>query len=90
MDVKIQDIIIEHLPKYVESTPEKGFRKDPMTYLNNESWNDEIIVQKNGIDQSLYRMDTTGFPMAYCGKCGKSESYRWDELGASQGVVSIK
>jgi hypothetical protein len=74
-------LIFEHLPKYKKSTPDKQYRKDPMTYLNNQSWNDEIIQSKGSIDQSLYRMDTTGFPMAYCEKCNKGNSYRWDELG---------
>jgi len=31
------------LPLYLDSTPDKKYRKHPMTYLNNESWNDEII-----------------------------------------------
>jgi hypothetical protein len=35
--------IFETLPKYKNSTPDKQFRKNPMTYLNNQSWNDEII-----------------------------------------------
>ena len=35
--------IFETLPKYVAAT-EKTFRKNPETYLNNKSWNDEIIV----------------------------------------------
>lgn len=35
--------IMDHLPNYVKSTPDKKFRKHPQTYLNNESWNDEII-----------------------------------------------
>lgn len=40
--------IMNHVPKYVLSTPDKSKRKDPMTYLNNESWNDEIILSKSG------------------------------------------
>lgn len=43
--------IFEHLPAYILSTPDKKFRKDPATYLNNKAWNDEIIIptfkQKN-------------------------------------------
>jgi len=35
--------IFQTLPTYKSSTPDKQFRKNPMTYLNNESWNDEII-----------------------------------------------
>lgn len=39
--------IMDHVPRYVESTPEVQYRKDPLTYLNGECWNDEII-QRNG------------------------------------------
>ena len=35
--------IMAHVPKYVASTPDKKYRKDACTYLNNESWKDEII-----------------------------------------------
>ncbi len=45
-----KNIIREHLPKYINSTPDKKFRKDPLTYLNNESWNDEIISFQNAED----------------------------------------
>lgn len=38
-----QSQIIEHIPKYKISQPDKKFRKNPETYLNNESWNDELI-----------------------------------------------
>lgn len=38
--------IFETLPRYVAST-EKQFRKNPETYLNNHSWNDEIIVKNS-------------------------------------------
>lgn len=35
--------IMEHLALYVRATPDKAFRKNPSTYLHNESWKDEII-----------------------------------------------
>lgn len=38
-----KDNIFEHVYKYVKSTPDPQFRKNPLTYLNNESWNNEII-----------------------------------------------
>jgi len=42
--------IFETLPEYLKSTPDKQYRKHPETYLNNHSWNDEIIkFSKNGI-----------------------------------------
>jgi len=34
---------IAKLPAYVNSTPDKQFRKNPATYLNNKSWENEII-----------------------------------------------
>lgn len=39
--------IMEYIPKYKESQPDKQYRKDPQTFLNNKSWNDELIY-KNG------------------------------------------
>jgi fatty acid-binding protein DegV len=38
-------------PAYVASTPDKQYRKDPQTYLNNKSWNDEIIQTSYGTRQ---------------------------------------
>jgi len=37
-----QDKIFDVLPDYIASTPDKQFRKLPMTWLNGECWNDEI------------------------------------------------
>lgn len=36
--------IFETLPAYVNSTPDKQFRKHPATYLRNKSWEDEIVI----------------------------------------------
>lgn len=38
--------IMEHLELYVRSTPDPQYRKNPSTYLMNESWNNEIIIPK--------------------------------------------
>jgi hypothetical protein len=35
---------MDHIPKYIEAQPDKKYRKDPATYLNNKSFNDEIIT----------------------------------------------
>lgn len=40
--------IKDYLPKYIASEPNKKFRKNPETFLNNKSWNDEIIQSENG------------------------------------------
>jgi hypothetical protein len=46
-------LIFEYLPKYKQANPDKKYRKNPETFLNNQSWNDEII--NNGKEQ-----ETTG------------------------------
>ena len=39
--------IIDSLPAYVRSTPDRVFRMNPMTYLNGECWKDEVIELKS-------------------------------------------
>ena len=41
--------ISEHIVAYVESTPEKQYRKNPLSYLNQHTWEDEIIFTKEQI-----------------------------------------
>jgi len=48
---EIQQKILDYLPKYIKSQPDKKFRKHPETFFNNESWNDEIINETSGIDK---------------------------------------
>lgn len=38
-----KDLALSVVEQYVNSTPDKKFRKDPATYLHNKSFNDEII-----------------------------------------------
>ena len=47
MALKQSDIerIFQTLPDYVKSTPDPKYRKNPATYLNNKSWNNEIIAK---------------------------------------------
>ena len=33
-----------HIPLYVKSTPDKKYRKNLETYINQECWNDEVIT----------------------------------------------
>lgn len=49
-----RQIIKDTLPGYIESTPDKKFRKDVCTYLNNESWNDEIIATSDNAQNEDY------------------------------------
>jgi len=38
-----RESVMKHLPRYVSSTPDKQFRKNPLTYLNNSGWEDEVL-----------------------------------------------
>lgn len=38
-----KEAILLSLPRYVESTPDKVYRKNPLTYLNGKHWEDEIV-----------------------------------------------
>jgi|TARA_Y100000592_G_scaffold101185_1_gene186548 hypothetical protein len=46
-----KEAIMEYIPRYIESQPDKQFRKDPSTFLNNKSWNDEIITRSQSTHQ---------------------------------------
>jgi hypothetical protein len=40
--------IFEYIPAYKDAQPNKKYRKNPETFLNNKSWNDEIIKANTG------------------------------------------
>ena len=46
----IYETIIDHSSRYVTAVPEKQFRKDPITYLNNFTWEDEYMPGSDGGD----------------------------------------
>jgi len=53
---KTKEQIIDYLPGYLEATPEKAYRKNPQTFLNNKSWEDEIILKtKNNESKTNYK-----------------------------------
>lgn len=45
-------LIMDYVPKYVMATPDKKFRKNPETFLNNKSWLDEL-PQSQSIELGL-------------------------------------
>ncbi len=66
--------IMKYIPKYKEVRPDKTFRKNPETFLNNKSWNDELISQTyTKIMPSLPA--STGSPLSHF-----SDQQLWDEL----------
>lgn len=40
-----RELIVANLPLYVKSTPDKQYRKNPETYLNQKGWLHEIILK---------------------------------------------
>lgn len=51
---KTKEQIIDYLPSYLEATPDKAYRKNPETFLNNQSWEDEIISKTKPNDKTTY------------------------------------
>lgn len=41
--------VFEVLPNYIKSKPDKQYRKNPLTWLNGEGWNDEIEFKANSV-----------------------------------------
>lgn len=67
----VREKILAHVPKYVASTPDSQYRKNPQTYLNNECWNDEVQETKSQPDvKILTRKDFYDEPayQRYCSK----------------------
>lgn len=56
MSVADQTACMDSLPSYIKSTPDKTFRKHPITYLNQKCWNDEIYTKGSSEENILYKM----------------------------------
>ena len=50
--------IMQHIPLYIKSQPDKMYRKDPYRYLNNRCWEDEIIMPKIEVEMDNQRKTT--------------------------------
>ena len=87
------ETILEHTKKYVKVREDKSHRLDPIRYLRNEAYCDEIIEYKKPnkrIDIKEYKHDTTGMPMGKCEKCGKKDTYlnQWELYQGSRCCVA--
>ena len=47
LPLKDRKAAIEHIPLYVQATPDKTYRKHFQTYLNQRGWEDEIIMHND-------------------------------------------
>jgi len=45
ISLKDRKAIFEYLPKYIQAQPVKQFRKNPLSFLHQRSWEDEIIIR---------------------------------------------
>ena len=45
---------INYIDGYKKGQPDKKYRKNPDTYLRNESWNDEVIKSFNQVEEKSY------------------------------------
>lgn len=43
----IRKLIFAYIPKYKKSQPNKCYRKNPLTFLNQRGWEDEIIMNND-------------------------------------------
>lgn len=43
ISLETQNLILDYIPKYKISQPDKKFRKNPETFFNGNAWEDEII-----------------------------------------------
>jgi hypothetical protein len=80
-----QQKIIDSIPEYKKSTSDKQFRKHPSTYLNNESWNDEITIKKSIEDQYKVHYkenesNTAANDYAFLLKQKKDVLYKFDDI----------
>jgi hypothetical protein len=66
---KDREDIMAYIPEYKISQPDKQYRKDPQTFLNNRGWEDEIISKNQNGKQSGLKKDSEG------------RSYKYNEFG---------
>ena len=50
---KEKEDIMQYLPTYINSTPDKQYRKHPKTFLKNKSWQNEIITIKQSTSNAI-------------------------------------
>jgi len=80
--------IIDYVPKYKEAQPDKQFRKHPMTFLNNESWKDELISNNKPKKRKVYFQGDPVYEKK--GKQWVVSNGEWREFVGEQKDLEIK
>jgi hypothetical protein len=57
IDSELHELIYAHVADYVASTPQVQYRKNPETYLNNRSWENEIVMEAKPAEKK-YKVET--------------------------------
>lgn len=81
LSIQEQQQAVKHIPLYVQATPNKQYRKNFETYLNNKAWLDEIIANDN-IDNShadiLHRLNDDSWAHGVDGYQSKALLAKYD------------
>ena len=80
--------IINYIPKYIQAQPDKQFRKHPMTFLNNESWKDELISNNKPKKRKVYFQGDPVYEKK--GKQWVVSNGEWREFVGKQEDLEIK
>jgi len=51
--------ILDHINLYIQSTPDKQYRKNPLTYLNSRTWEDEELP--TFVEKQKHQCELNGF-----------------------------
>ena len=63
ISLKDRKAIFDYLPKYIQAQPVKQFRKNPLSFLHQRSWEDEIIIRnRNETTSASTGCRTAGSP----------------------------
>lgn len=61
LSLKNQEKVLSHIPKYKLAQPDKQYRKNPKSYLNQKSWEDEIIASATSLPESMTMKEAREF-----------------------------
>ena len=53
LNFETQTKIMNHIPEYKIANPDKIFRKNPETYLNNDAWLDELPIKQETDEKKI-------------------------------------
>lgn len=54
LSMKDRRFILDYLPRYIEATPDIQYRRNPVTFLNNRSWENDLPAHHKKEQNSSY------------------------------------